>query len=184
MGSIVQDAEVKTYLQIQHADDDAWIAQQVPMAERVFMDKCPNVLFVPTTNITVKLDGGGRALVLRRPVIQIVSVTPDGGDGTALAATDYELEAEAGLLYRADGYAWHKAQRYWQIVYDAGYGTGGYAAVPQNAKLAVLELIARRHSRRVVDLESERIGDWSYKVALEDPLFHRLIAPYSKDQVI
>lgn len=184
MGAIVQDAEVKTYLQIQHAEDDAWIAQQVPMAERVFLSRCPSVLFAPAQNITAYLDGGGPALLIKRPVVQIVSVTPEGGEGTALEADDYELEAEAGLLYRADGCFWRREQRYWEVVYDAGYGSGGYAAVPQDAKLAVLELIARRHSRRVVDLQSERIGDWSYAVALDDPFLARLIAPYSLDQVV
>lgn len=74
-------------------------------------------------------------ILARRPVTAIASVTEDG---VALTATDYELDAGAGILYRLsdDFRSWWSASKI-VIAYTAGWST-----VPDNLRNAAMKLAA------------------------------------------
>ncbi len=85
-------------------------------------------------SLTEKVAGQGsqRVLLSRTPILSVTSVTLSG---SVLASSDYEVEAEAGMLFRASGWPW-SAMRRPDIVQDQYPGsetrnievayTGGY----------------------------------------------------------
>ncbi len=120
--------------------------------------------------------------LVRRPVVEVVSVTEDG---TAVDATDYEIDPSTGLLlrlcsdYPAFWYACNKAV----IAYRAGWAT-----VPENLRAAAMRFATAVWTRATRDpnLRSITIPDVitkDYWVApSDDPLFSRdmeeLLADY------
>jgi hypothetical protein len=88
-------------------------------------------------SITRSFNGGACTVPLTAPVLSVTSVTVDG---VALAATDYELDANAGLLWRGKSYN--------GLVWSPGAGNvsvtwvAGYANPPLPVVQGVLELLS------------------------------------------
>lgn len=100
-------------------------------------------------------------LVLRRtPVLSVTSVTDF--DDTAMAASDYDLDGDAGLLYLAYGGAyssWHTAGV--TVVYEAGR-----TALPDPIRTAIFEVV-----RDMISGTQTGAGAREYGQDLEGPGF-------------
>lgn len=114
---------------------------------------------------TEYLTGGGPALVLSYPPVdegETITVrdlvgSPDADE----AATDYDVDPVAGLVYRAsDGVPvdarWPTGVRRWLVTY-----TGGTATVDDDVKLATLEWIADKYIHADPGATAEKLGDYS-----------------------
>jgi hypothetical protein len=100
--------------------------------------------------------GGQRLMIKNRPIVTVASVTVDG---TAIASTEYEVESQAGFLFRESG--WHGGLKELPIIplgdphptairfnivvgYDAGYITPnmtGTRDLPYDLELICVRLV-------------------------------------------
>jgi hypothetical protein len=118
------------------------------------------------TGDTVTLDGNGQT-ILALPQFPVTAVTSVTVDGTLLTvATDYRLDAEQGLLYRAYNGTWGFPAKTWGVkpasivvVYNHGYAT-----VPADLKGVCVEMAARAWSTPS-GAERESIGSYSVSYA-------------------
>lgn len=116
---------VKTELGIADAEttDDIIISDLIVRASSAIARECRRVFGVET--VTETLDGtGSRILGLSRyPIVEVTEVTEDGA-----VITDYSIEdADAGALYRANGWGRSGGLRMWGAeAYASGYTLPGY----------------------------------------------------------
>jgi hypothetical protein len=116
----------------------------------------------------------------------IASVTEDG---VLLAATDYELDASTGLLYRLSGgyrAEWESAKVI--VVFTAGYvmPDDGNSTLPAELSGAAVELIkaAKFNASRDPALRSEDILSGLYSYSLFDPMKSDNALPASVSNVL
>ena len=131
---IVSLADAKAHLNITTTTDDEELRRFLAVATEMAERYCNRALRRKTISETH--DGDTEALLLRsRPVLSITTVTENG---VALAATDYTLDATAGLLLRGSTTAeleWCDGRQNITVAY-----VSGYTDPPQVAQQAVLEL--------------------------------------------
>ena len=123
--------EAKAHLNITSNTQDAELGSFIESAESAIADR---VGPLAPTGVTVRVEGGRRALVLptARSVISLTSVTPVGS--VALVLEDLHLNARAGVIEYADGSAF--SARAYDVVFQAGYD-----ALPGALRMAVLEMV-------------------------------------------
>ena len=133
---IVSLDDLKEHLNISASDttDDAELSRTLLVATEMAERHCNRALRRKT--VTDTFDGDTDALLLRNaPVLSVTSVVENG---TTLSATDYTLDASAGILYRGSSTAcfeWLDGRQVVTVTYVAGYTNP-----PQIAQQAVLEL--------------------------------------------
>jgi hypothetical protein len=89
---------VKAELRLETKKWDELLFGFIHEQSRIVADECNRVFAKETVTETFRLDCARAELVLRRyPNIVMGALTEDG---TALTAADYEIDDEAGLLYR------------------------------------------------------------------------------------
>ena len=128
-------AEARAHLRLAASDSsrDAelaadWIPAVTPIVEDV-VGPCI------TRTLTFTANGGQSSIVLPSAVNSVTSVTLDG---TTLAASEYTLDAAAGILYGP----FHAERQGVVVTYSAGpYAT--VADVPKNIKLAARMILAQ-----------------------------------------
>ncbi|MGE4044467.1 MAG: hypothetical protein AB7F35_06415 [Acetobacteraceae bacterium] len=167
--------------------DDIWI-RWIHQESRRIAVHCNRVFAQETVSEVFRLDGQpARQLKLTRyPVTTLTSVTE--GDDAALAATYYELDGAAGLLYRLDG---DDGRRCWDARKLTVVYTGGYellSALPHDIETACIQLVVRRFTSRGRDpfMRSQSIpgvGEKTFWVPSEGvpglpPDIVELLAPY------
>lgn len=121
---LVSTDEALAHLRAQEAislyPDVEYLRWLVRLSSRSVEDDLGRVL--GRRSITEVYDGGQAAVVLRRkPVLQVTSVSDAG---TALAGTDYTLDASSGILYRGGQYSprsFRNGLGSVAVVYEAGY---------------------------------------------------------------
>jgi len=168
---LVTLAQVQTRLGLDHespidTSQDALINQLIDGVSAAVEAYC-RVTFAqasPPATITEYVDGGGKVLLLKqRPVLTLTSVS-DRQDSppSALTAPEYELDDEAGTIYRKINYSghpsgatWESGRRRWEVIYTAGYLT-----CPADVQQAVLRWI--ESLMRSGDVQSEKLGDYAY----------------------
>lgn len=93
-----------------------------------------------TRSFTEVLDGTGTSELCLRgyPAVVVSAFTLNG---TAVAATDYTLDADAGILKHETG-VWTKGTGNYSITYTAGYAR---ASVPASVVLLGVELLRARY---------------------------------------
>lgn len=113
----------KAEMGITDTDDDAVLLGMIARASSAIADETRRVFGIET--VTETLDGTGTRLLglSRAPIIAVSAVTEDG-----TAITDYSIEdAEAGALYRANGWGRSGGLRMWGTeAYSSGYILPGY----------------------------------------------------------
>ena len=173
MPALVTLADVKTYLQITHTDDDTLLNLLIGYVS----DAAENMagVFFSSTAVTRAFDGGELNIMLKSPIISITSVTDDGGAGSIVAATLYDFDPVTGELYLKSGLKWTAGRREFQVIYQSGY-----SAVPASVVLAAQGLIAKYHDGRDPDLASKSLGDWSTTNDPEIKAFKRLVMRYGR----
>lgn len=103
---------------------------------------------------TEVLHQSGACLRLRGyPVTDVDTVSAGGA-----IITDYQIDAEAGLLYREGG--WPAVPLGYEVTYTGGFSTPYPAALQQAALMVALQLKAAA-SQGGMGMASERLGDYS-----------------------
>lgn len=171
-------AAVKDYLRISLADtsQDASFERTIKAVSDFIEGYCGRHFEKAT--YTEKYRGNGRQKLLlnQYPIISVASVTVNDG---LLDASEYEILAEEGTLYRESLWPWSGysaglvgepvgSRRNIQVQYTAGYilpkddGTGTPPAVrnlPYDLEDACIELVAIRHEMRGSEhMKQETIG--------------------------
>lgn len=151
-------ATVKSELKITATTDDDWLSSVISDCSADFAGECDRVFAAETVRETLHFARRHRhhhrahgedprpVILERTPVTDIASVT---GDGTALAADLYEIEADTGFLYRLDANGnrtdWSVAKL--EVQYIGGYALLG--ELPRDIERAVIALVKQRwFSRR------------------------------------
>ena len=181
--ALVTLEEARTILGFSSSEDDLYEAL-IDQASAVIKKKTK--LTFESTVVTDKLDGGFYQLILRyRPVISIASVKDfsDPDNPITLDTDEYTLYPERGYLVMAPqgaaipggftdtfnlnlltpiGPVWESGVRRWVVEYT----TGEAAGVPDDIKLATIQLVAFYAGNQTGGaFQSETIGDYSYSLA-------------------
>lgn len=152
---------------------NVWASGAVPVTLRLETLSQQNRLECPVEQIRL----------VRRPVIEVVSVTEDSA---TIAATDYELDPSTGLLRRLcnDFPSWWFSCNKIVIAYRAGW-----ASVPDNLRAAAMKFatIVWSEAGRDSGLKSIEIPDVITKEywvgPSDDPLFSREIEELLADYI-
>lgn len=128
-----------------------------------------------STSYTETFDGGEENLQLaNRPVIAVSSVTDlDPSPDEVQVTSTYRVDLTAGLVFKDDlgtdtseidrfytsrNQIWGAGRQRWQVSYTAGYTT-----IPDDVKLAALQLIETE--TREAGVSSYRLGDYAVTYA-------------------
>jgi hypothetical protein len=140
--------DVREQLQIRPNDtaQDVWLAKVISRVSRLAEQYCNRVFAQQGYQDIFGAVGGlqGQPLILAQAPVGITSVTVDG---TSLSgATDYIVDIDAGLVYRAaDPFLWQSTTSIY-VAY-----TGGFALIPDDVQMAVIELCVMEFRGRTRD---------------------------------
>jgi hypothetical protein len=162
-------ATVKTELGITDNSENTklagWITQASIIAasycKRVFAQETVTEVFRPNRGCSRYVD---TIILARRPIASITSATEDA---TLVAASEYEFDSKAGLLYRLDSSGYRSCWSFSKsltVVYVAGYQL--LATLPQDVERAVIMMVKdmRSDSERDPNLiEKETVGVSRYR---------------------
>jgi len=183
MADLVTSAEVKSYLSINHTDDDTLISELIGYTT-IAVESYTGRSFTQATITDELVDGGSENLVLEGvPVASITSIKDSFDSDALIAAGDYILDGDAGLVYPSEsitsllafvgdnrgGLFWGIGRGRWKVVYVAGHN-----GAPADIKLAALGWIADIFTSPD-SLKSERLGDRAISRDNEIPSRVRLI---------
>lgn len=186
-------AEYKVHAGITGTGEDALLTVLLGVVSAQIRRACGRNLTngFESTSRTETYDGNDtdRLQLKEWPITSITSVSQidDAGTSTALAATEYRIDADPGHLFRIGAVSgrfprdsfgepvgpefgtypcWTAGCQNWSIVY-----TGGYSTIPDDLKNAVWRLMDIAYAKRRTDpgKQSESLGAYSYtmKTALE-----------------
>lgn len=174
MADLVTLANAKAYLGVVHSDEDTLLALLIS-AVTAQVEAWTGAKFTNAT-FTEYLTGGTGSLVLPHvPITSITSIADHWNSDAVTPATDYQLDAESGLVRAVGEAMWSEGVRRWKVIY-----VGGYSGAPSDVQLAALMLIAGRYNRRD-SLQSERLGDYNYSAEAGLPTEVReLLSPYRR----
>lgn len=138
-------------------DDYVRIERLANSASARILRACNRV--IKAREVTLTLDGDGGALLdLGAPIVSVTSVTMDGQAlvaGTPTDPQDYLIHKARGQLVRQGG--WNEGVGNITVVTTIGEET-----VPHDLQQAAHLLVRHWHQTTDSDLQSERIGDYSF----------------------
>lgn len=139
---LVTKEEYKSYFGISSTNSDSQIDFLIPKVSDLVKNYCRRTFvdYVNDSKSETTSGGYGSKLFLKEyPLIQVISVefSEDYGQTyTELVEfTDFAIDTEEGTIYKIDG-EWTKYINGYKITYTAGYET-----LPEDLKLAVLDLV-------------------------------------------
>ena len=153
---LVALATVKSALQIQGSDENAYLKLLIASTSAAVMRYC-NRVFVAETVLDefwpdrdpypFQLPGGLKELQLSRwPVISLTSVTENSL--ALVAGTDFRTDGDVGHLIRLGGNAYPVPWSPWPI---AAIHNSGFATIPADVQEAVIRMIKARRLGRTRD---------------------------------
>lgn len=140
--NLVTKTEYKAYAAISSTNQDVEIDLLIPKVSELIKTYCKRSFIDGLEDILVQRSNGGfKTLILKEaPIVQILSVeqsTDYGQTYTALTEfTDWVLDTDNNSIISLDTKGFEKLINGYQVSYYAGYET-----VPEDLKLAVLDLI-------------------------------------------
>jgi hypothetical protein len=140
--NLVTKTEYKTYAGISSINQDAEIDLLIPKVSELVKTYCRRSFIDGLDEVIVQRSNGGfdKIILKEEPVTQVLSVdqsTDYGQTYTALTEfTDWVLDREDNTVLSLGTQGFVKAVNGYQVSYYAGY-----EAVPEDLKLAVLDLI-------------------------------------------
>lgn len=165
MADIVTSAEAKSYLGVEHSDDDTIIGEIIGYVSAA-VEKFTGRTFTQDgeEGRTEYLDGGVNELVIQAPPItSIIGIYDHNNADAEIDKDTYDFDAEAGLIWIKStacisslalyGGRWGTGRKRWKVVY-----VGGSDGAPDDVKLGALTWIADIYGSRD-DPGSERLGD-------------------------
>jgi len=148
-------ATIKAELQIGDASQDAYLATLIREASGLVSVYCGRVLLAETVRETFRLDHSRPSLNLSRfPVVSVTTVT---ANGVTLAADDYEVDRDAGTLWRLSD----DARTAWTARKVVVTYTAGLSPVPADIERATVDLVKLAYFSRSRDpaLRGQKILD-------------------------
>jgi uncharacterized phiE125 gp8 family phage protein len=141
--------EVKTYLRVEHDDEDALIEGLLRTATQRVEDIAHRCLISQTLNALYDGWPSGRCLALPRPCQSVTSVkyTPDGGSEQTFSSDRYVVNAASvpGEVWLRSGYSWPsdtlEPVNGVAVRFVAGYGAAA-SAIPATLRQWVLMYVA------------------------------------------
>lgn len=140
--NLVTKSEYKTYAGISSTNQDAEIDLLIPKVSELIKTYCRRSFVDGLDEILVQRSNGGfnKILLKESPVTQILSVEQSTNYGQAYTEltefTDWVFDTEDNTVTAIGELGFTKAINGYQVSYYAGYET-----VPEDLKLAVLDLI-------------------------------------------
>jgi len=159
---------IKAELQIGDASQDAYLATLIREASGLVSVYCGRVLVAETVRETFRLDRSRPSLILSRfPVVTVTSVV---ADGVTLTTDDYEVDRDAGTLWRLSD----DARTAWTARKVVVTYTAGLSPIPADIERATVDLVKLAYFSRSRDpaLRSEKILDvidTAYQVTATSP---------------
>lgn len=139
---LVTKAEYKAYFGISSSNSDSQIDFLIPKVSDLVKNYCRRTFvdYVNDTKVETTSGGYGSKLFMKEyPLLSVSSVDYSSDYGQTYTSlveyTDYVVDTEEGTIVSLIG-DWPKAINGYQISYTAGYET-----IPEDLKLAVLDLI-------------------------------------------
>lgn len=164
---LISLAEVKTYLNISHSNDDSLLNSLIASVSAFIRNKTNRIF--EEQSYTEDLNGGDSYLIVsHRPIVSVASIKDlrDSPPSTVDAA-DYKVLSDQGLIAHTDTdgnlMTWEEGWQRFEVTYTAGYAVSP-DEIPDDLKLAAKMLVGARYERRSGDLQSETLGEYSYRV--------------------
>ena len=148
-------AEAKTYLRVDHGDEDSLISSMITAARRFAEDYTRSALIAQQWSLALDKAPAGRFITLPRgPVMSVVSiVTVDDNDiSTPFDLGQVVLSLRDGKVHLKDTASWPTSTRVTDgitITWQAGYGASA-SDVPAPIRQAILQLVAQMYQDRSV----------------------------------
>lgn len=146
--------DVKTYLEITDTDSDAYLTQQITMAEKMVETYCGRE-FDYVVGQTQIVFGPTQTLFLTRfPLEDITTVTDKNSN--PFSVNDFVTDNLSGrVIYASNGCPWSNTD-FVTVTY-----TGGYVECPADLQAVLLDMVATRYYQRGEDitrpLKSEKV---------------------------
>ncbi len=163
MPDIITRSNLKSFLQIDHDDDDDFFDLIIPLISAE-INEITHIDFQSTSR-TEWFDGGIKNLVVDCvPIASITSVTDyaDPTAGIVIPATDYAFDPNLGEVYSLVS-TWGSGRRRWEIVY-----VGGVDGYPADVQLAAYQLATIVHQTRNPSIISDVLGDSEVQFDVEE----------------
>lgn len=162
--SLTTLATVKAFKNLSTSEHDAEILRLIPVVDQFIEAYCNVPLEQATVTEYHSTRAGQTTLRLKRyPVISITSLHDDlyrtYGSDTLIAATDYIVEEESGLVI-LDGRTFPDGLKNVKVVYVAGYAAGSKPrALLEQAAIELLWLARNKGDLALLGLQSRSIAD-------------------------
>ena len=140
--NLVTKAEYKTYAGITSTNQDAEIDLLIPKVSELVKSYCRRSFIDGLDDTLVQRSNGGfeKIILSEGPVTQILSVQASTNYGQTytdlVEYTDWVLDSEDNTIMSLSPQGFERAVNGYQVTYFAGYET-----VPEDLKLAVLDLV-------------------------------------------
>ncbi len=162
--SLTSLASVKDFKNLSTIEHDAEILRLIPAVDGFIEAYCNRPLEQATVTEYHSTRAGQTTLRLKRyPVASITSLYDDVdrvyAAATLLAATDYVLDEESGLV-TLDGLTFQEGLKNIKVVYTAGYAAGSHErALLEQAAIELVWLARNKGDLALLGLQSRSIAD-------------------------
>jgi len=151
-GVPISAEDAKKHAQVEHTDDDGYIALLIQAATNYAENYTGRAFFTQTLTHYVDAFPITTFKLQRRPILSVASVTYVDANGATqtLAASQYKLSIPQGIVERANGVSWPATRLEADAVllaYVAGYGDQN--AIPQALRQAIAMIVAHWYEARV-----------------------------------
>lgn len=154
-------ADVKAWLKVKVADDDALLAAMVTGASAFIESWCSRSFAITAYDETRDGHGGYTMLTRNSPVVSVSGVVIDGRPVPAAAdCTQAGFMADDIAVYLQQGYRFTPGRQNIRINY-----TAGYAEIPADIAMCCWELVGKKYRER------DRIGQSSKTLGVETVAF-------------
>ena len=162
--SLATVAQLGAFTKTTLSDTDPTALLMLSIASGMVRDKLQQQISLVTNEVVVLDPIDTTVLLPDLPVISVSLVeTFDGTTWNTLSAADYTVSKRTGVIQAArwSGLTWPSDPGSWRVTY-----THGYAVIPDAIVGVTLGVAARAYASPVA-VESERIGGYQVKYAME-----------------
>jgi uncharacterized phiE125 gp8 family phage protein len=153
--------QLRRWLRVSDTSFDATL-EEIGNAVTDEIERLTNRLYVQRTVSEIRDGDGGRRLELRRyPVSAVTSFTVDDA---AVAAADYDLDKEGGVIWLLNGKRLTRGERNVKVTYTAGYVLADVPAEVTRVAREMAKVIWDEWQAGVISAASVNVGPASYVV--------------------
>lgn len=154
MPDVITLSNLKTFLQIDHTDDDGFLTLLIP----IITAEIQGVTHIDFQSIsrTEWFDGGVKDFVVDYiPITSITSITDFANplSGIVIPAADYSFNPDTGEIWSTLS-PWGGGRRRWEVIY-----VGGRASFPADVELAAYQIATIVYETRNPSIIADVLGD-------------------------